>query len=78
MADVLKNPTSLSGIGNSEVETQELIRGGAALKTAATLFFTASLPVDGAGERGGVLEVTSEGCKIPLVGAMRRGQEDAW
>ena len=57
---------------------QELIRGGAAVKRAATLLLTASLLGDGAGERGGVLEVTWEGGEMPLVGAMRRGQEDAW
>ena len=57
MADVLGNPTPLSGIGNLGVEAQELIRGSAALKRVATLLRTACLPGDGAGERGGVLEV---------------------
>ena len=66
------------GYGNWGVEAQELIRGGAAVKRAATLLLTASLPGDSAGERGGVLEVISRKWAMSLAGAMRRGQEDAW
>ena len=48
------------------------------MKRAVTLLLAASLPGDGAGERGGDLEVTSDGGEMSLVGAMRRGHEDAW
>jgi len=52
MAVILTTTKSLlSGIGNSGVEAQELIRGGSALKRAATLLLNASLSGDGAGER---------------------------
>ena len=57
-------------------ELQELIRGGAGVKRAVTMLLTASLPGDGAGERGGVEEATSEGMWTPVVGAVRRRRVD--
>ena len=55
---------------------QELIRGGADVKTAATMLLTASLLGDGAGERGSVVEATSDGMWTPVLGAVRRGRVD--
>ena len=78
MAFILKSPLFFSGIGNWVVEAQDLIRGGAAVKRAASLLLAASLPGDGAGERGEVLEVILEGGEMPRVDTMQRGQEDSW
>jgi len=56
-------------------EVQELIRGGADVKTAATMLLT-DAQGDGAGERSGVKEATCDGIWTPVLGAVRRGRVD--